>query len=126
MVSIKLKSTINSPVRFQQNCHKQKKRKLAIMIKVIEDHWELYSQEEFTLRKSLLDDHVKLFQDQEADWVQKVIMKIVRRKNDLAYYRFSDYAIIFLIHFFEKKIPQNPDNHFIDYQACAERTLSHA
>ena len=77
MVSIKLKSTINSPVRFQQNCHKQKKRKLAIMIKVIEDHWELYSHEEFTLRKSLLDDHVKLFQDQEADWVQKVIMKIV-------------------------------------------------
>ena len=38
----------------------------------IEDNWELYSTEEFTLRCSLLKDHVNLYQDQEAVWFQKV------------------------------------------------------
>ena len=32
------------------------------MIEIIGDHWEKYSHEEFTLRKSLLIDHVQLSQ----------------------------------------------------------------
>ena len=37
----------------------------------IQDNWESYSFEEFMLRKSLLNDHINLYQNQEAKF-QKV------------------------------------------------------
>ena len=50
----------------------------------IEDNWELYSTEEFTLRCSLLKDHVNLYQDQEAVWFQKVkLFKCETRVNSI-------------------------------------------
>ena len=42
----------------------------------IQDQWELYSFEEFTLRKSLLRDHVGFYQNREALF-QTVNIKLV-------------------------------------------------
>ena len=37
------------------------------MVEAIPDHWENYSREGFTLRKSLLLDHVNSYQTEDND-----------------------------------------------------------
>ena len=44
------------------------------MVKIISDHWEKYSHAEFTLRKSLLFDHVQLLQTENVVIFEQVLL----------------------------------------------------